>query len=397
MPPVSCVHCGVLPAAMKRPQTGAALCRGCFYAALESDAHRTIVANALFTPGEVVACGASGGKDSTVMMHLLTTLNARHGYGVRFVLVSVDEGIAGYRDESLVTVRRNAQQYALPLTIVSYEDLYGGWSMDRIVAQIGSKSNCTYCGVFRRHALEFGARMAGATKIATGHNADDTAETVLMNLLRSDIPRLERCTSAQTNEAADDDAPLDHGGGGGGGASASIPRVKPMRDLYEKEIVLYAHFKQLDYFSTECTYSKEAFRGNARTLVKALEAVSPRSIASIVASGGAMFVDQSRRLAEYVAAGAAAAADNESGASSGASAAVAVRAPVPAPARRDREEDAVSVRSVAPSAASARGQVAQRCGRCGSLTSRSLCRACVLVDSLNGTGPRVAVGVVGAR
>lgn len=47
--------------------------------------------------------------------------------------------------------------------------------MDEIVQAVGLKNNCTYCGVFRRQALERGAILVGANKIATGHNADDTA------------------------------------------------------------------------------------------------------------------------------------------------------------------------------------------------------------------------------
>lgn len=39
----------------------------------------------------------------------------------------------------------------------------------------------SYCGVFRRQALEKGAIDMGANKICTGHNGDDVAETVLMN------------------------------------------------------------------------------------------------------------------------------------------------------------------------------------------------------------------------
>lgn len=39
----------------------------------------------------------------------------------------------------------------------------------------------TFCGVFRRQALDRGAALLKADKIVTGHNADDMAETVLMN------------------------------------------------------------------------------------------------------------------------------------------------------------------------------------------------------------------------
>ncbi len=39
----------------------------------------------------------------------------------------------------------------------------------------------TFCGVFRRQALDRGAAALGVDHIVTGHNADDIAETVLMN------------------------------------------------------------------------------------------------------------------------------------------------------------------------------------------------------------------------
>lgn len=41
------------------------------------------------------------------------------------------------------TVKRNQQQYKIPLKIVSYKELYG-WTMDEIVKQIGLRNNCFY-------------------------------------------------------------------------------------------------------------------------------------------------------------------------------------------------------------------------------------------------------------
>lgn len=40
------------------------------------------------------------------------------------------------------TVKRNAEQYKLPLKILSYDELYEGWTMDKVVAETGRKGNC---------------------------------------------------------------------------------------------------------------------------------------------------------------------------------------------------------------------------------------------------------------
>ena len=237
----------------------------------ENEIHNTITSNSLFSRGDTVAIGASGGKDSTVLAHIMKTLNNRHDYGLNLVLLSIDEGISGYRDDSLETVKRNQIQYDLPLKILSYQELYG-WTMDAIVKEIGMKNNCTFCGVFRRQALDRGAALMKCDKIVTGHNADDIAETVIMNILRGDIARLGRCTSIVT------------------GSEDVISRCKPFKYTYEKEIVMYAHFKKLDYFTTECIYSPNAYRGHARTYLKDLEKIRPRAILDIIKSGEDMAI-----------------------------------------------------------------------------------------------------------
>ncbi|KAL0432313.1 UNVERIFIED_CONTAM: Cytoplasmic tRNA 2-thiolation protein 1 [Sesamum latifolium] len=263
-----CTVCNERRAALKRPKTLEQICKECFYAVFEDEIHRVIVDNHLFKPGERIAIGASGGKDSTVLAYVLSELNIRHGYGLDLFLLSIDEGITGYRDDSLETVKRNEIQYGLPLKVVSYKELYG-WTMDEIVKLIGLKNNCTFCGVFRRQALDRGAALLKVDKLVTGHNADDIAETVLLNILRGDIARLSRCTSITTGE----DGP--------------IPRCKPFKYTYEKEIVIYP-----------CIYSPNAYRGFAREFIKDLERIRPRAILDIIKSGEDFRISTSTKMPE---------------------------------------------------------------------------------------------------
>lgn len=311
--PTTCAICDKR-AVLKRPKTGDALCRECFYWVFEEEVHKTIIDGKLFSPGDKVAVGASGGKDSTVLCYVMKTLNERYNYGLDLVLLSVDEGITGYRDDSLETVKRNQQQYDLPLKIVSYEELYG-WTMDAIVKLVGLKNNCTFCGVFRRQALDRGAMLLKCNKIVTGHNADDIAETVIMNVLRGDIARLRRCTDITT------------------GLEGALPRCKPFKYCYEKEIVMYAYFRKLDYFTTECIYAPQAYRGYARLFIKDAEKVRPSAIIDIIHSGESLAVRDNVKMPKQ-----------------------------------------------------------GTCKKCGYISSQPACKACVLLEGLNKGKPRLGIG-----
>lgn len=399
MAPSPCAICQVTRALIIRPKNHQKLCKSCFLSVFEAEIHHTITSTSLFSPGDCIAIGASGGKDSTVLASVLKTLNERYDYGVELVLLSIDEGIKGYRDDSLETVKRNAVQYDMPLKIVGYEELYG-WTMDQVVEVVGKKGNCTYCGVFRRQALDRGAKMLGINHVVTGHNADDVAETILMNLLRGDLPRLARSTSIIT-----------------GDENSEVRRSKPLKYAYEKEIVLYAHHKKLDYFSTECLYSPEAFRGSARSLIKNLERVRPSAILDVVRSGEDMAklvpqgVSNSKNCQNRkVQLGAADGAEEEAGGcgsangrtSGGEMAEMEKKLQEDEKAEDQGTEIEITSASISKKVNGQRHerdprrlpkQILGTCKVCGYMSSQAVCKACTLLEGLNQNRPKIAIEV----
>ncbi|KAG5440007.1 hypothetical protein PCK2_000699 [Pneumocystis canis] len=191
-----CELCFLNHPSLKRPKTSQKLCKDCFYYVFETEIHNTIISNSLFSRGDKIGICVSGGKDSTVLAYIMRTLNDKYDYGLDLYMIAIDEGISGYRDNALEIVKRIQIQYSIPLKILSYDEIYG-WNMDKVVERVGKKNNCTFCGVFRRQALDRGAAMLNIDHIVTGHNADDIAETIIMNcsILRGDIARLVHKTS----------------------------------------------------------------------------------------------------------------------------------------------------------------------------------------------------------
>lgn len=62
----------------------------------------------------------------------------------------------------------------------------------------------------------------------------------------------------------------------------------------------YAYFKKLDYFSTECIYSPDAYRGHARAFLKDIEAARPSAIIDIIHSGEAFEVREEVKATQRV-------------------------------------------------------------------------------------------------
>ena len=263
---VKCQICNQNPICTKT-NDGKLICKTCFLDRTEKLVHDCIVEYELIQPTDHIIIGVSGGKDSTALATLLSRIEQRWPTGAKYTLAAVDEGIIGYRDKSLECVRWLQEYLSLPLEIISYKDIFG-LTMDDIV-KLGGRNACSYCGVLRRQCLEKIAMKVGANVIATGHNGDDVAETILMNFLRGDVKRLEQCKSLRREKQLEDDA---------------IVRIKPFSLLTQKEVVLYAHYLKLNYFSFECTYAGTAFRGNARMFLQETQIQFPSIVKNCVIS-----------------------------------------------------------------------------------------------------------------
>ena len=124
---------------------------------------------------------------------------------------------------------------------------------------------CSYCGVFRRQGINALARQVGADVVALGHNLDDMAQTVLMNMTNGDIDRTLRL-------APHTDAPVD----------GLPPRIVPLRWIPEQEIHLLAMHKQLPLHHEECPYAQGALRWRYRDIVAQLEQDVPGTRHSLV-------------------------------------------------------------------------------------------------------------------
>ncbi|MGQ9788173.1 MAG: TIGR00269 family protein [Candidatus Hadarchaeaceae archaeon] len=253
-----CSFCG-RRAVYHRRYAGVFLCDRCMIKSVERRFRRAINQNKLVKTGERVAVAVSGGKDSVACLHLL------HDYcrGKRgeMVAVTVDEGIKGYREESLPLARENAQILGVEHHLFSFKSVFGATldEMVKIAAERGTGLNpCTYCGVMRRHLLNQAARELRADKLATGHNLDDETQAIMLNYVRADLSRLHRLGPIYL--------PRD----------GFVPRIKPLREIPEKEVGLYVLLKGIRVHLAVCPYAS-GIHSEIRDFLNRLETDHPNS------------------------------------------------------------------------------------------------------------------------
>lgn len=255
----SCDKCGNPNIIIKRKQSGQKLCKDCFIESIQNKVLKDIRKYKLLEKGDKVLLGLSGGKDSVVLLDILNSLRKRHI--IYLVAVTIDEGIQGYREEGVEIAARNAERLGVEHRVVTFKE-YFGRTLDDIITKNtlkdGRRNACTYCGVFRRWIFNRVAREEGATKIATGHNLDDETQSIVMNYLEGNVQNLTRIgpKSETRNEMF-------------------TVKIKPLREIPEKEIGLYVVARELDVHFAGCPYAGESFRAEVGSFIKELSKEHP--------------------------------------------------------------------------------------------------------------------------
>ncbi len=250
--------CG-MDAVYYRKHEGNAYCGACLTKQVENTFFRTVRESSLVDKNGVVAVGVSGGKDSSVLLHLLKKLQQYMKFELK--AVSIDEGIAGYRDKSLEIIRDFCVSVGVEHHEFSFENEF-----KEPVDDFRVKKYCTYCGVLRRNALNKAARRLGANKLAVGHNLDDEAQSILLNVFKGDVNRFVRLGAKPPSVG-----------------EKLVQRIKPLRNILEKEITAYAIINKIPFYRGECPYSFDNMRREVLELLNNLEQKRPGTKMQVVA------------------------------------------------------------------------------------------------------------------
>ncbi len=228
----------------------------------------------LIPPGSGVLCALSGGADS--MYLLCRLLEGRERYGWRVCAAHLNHGLretAG-RDEKFV--RDWCGRRGVPLA-VGFEDVAGYARREGLSLEEAGRT-------LRYRFLGQAALEAGCPLIATGHHAGDSAETVLMNLIR----------------------------GCGLKGLAGIPErrdniVRPMLEVSRGEIEAYLKEHGVPHVEDETNDDVNYTRNKVRhQLLPLLEELNPQAAAHIAAAARRLREDEeelSRQAAPLAAEG----------------------------------------------------------------------------------------------
>jgi len=205
--------------------------------------------------GARLAVAMSGGKDSTLALHLIHKIYGKHR-NVEIIAITVNEGIGNYRDEGIKIAQKNCKMRNIEHIVVSFKERYGV-TVDEIAAGERKYGVCTYCGVLRRKLLNIAAKEIGADYLILGTNLDDYSQSILMNFVRGDLEKLARLGPHRKR------------------MEGFVPRIFPLRTIPERENYLYALLTGIEFLDAECPYAKYAHRGIYKDIVYNLEYNTP--------------------------------------------------------------------------------------------------------------------------
>lgn len=236
------------------------LCRSHFIENFEKKVKRTIKKYNLIGRKDKIAVAASGGKDSTTALNLIKKFFPHS----KVEAIAIDEGIPGYREHTLSDLRKFCRKQKIKLNVYSYKKEFGN-TLERIIKK-SSESPCRTCGILRRYILN--KKSKGFTKLVTGHNLDDEAQSVVMNIFKANVKLMGRQgpkTGVIKNEKF-------------------VQKVKPLYFCHQKEVAVYALLNKFPVRFAECPHAEDSYRSKIRDLLNDFEFQHKGTKNSIISS-----------------------------------------------------------------------------------------------------------------
>lgn len=127
----------------------------------------------MIEPGETVAVGVSGGKDSLLTLVALARLRAFYPVAFQVHAITLETGTPGMCFDAVADLCRELEVPYTRISVPVYQIVF---------EERKEKNPCSLCAKLRRGALSTELNRLGINKIALGHHCDDAVETMLMSL-----------------------------------------------------------------------------------------------------------------------------------------------------------------------------------------------------------------------
>jgi len=128
----------------------------------------------MIQPGDKIAVGISGGKDSLALLYALKHL--QRFYPNKFDLIAITVNL-GYGEFKLDKIRALCEELDVPYYVVDTD-------IAKIIFEERKEASpCSLCAKMRKGALNDKAKELGCNKVAYAHHKDDIVETMLLSLI----------------------------------------------------------------------------------------------------------------------------------------------------------------------------------------------------------------------
>jgi tRNA-5-methyluridine54 2-sulfurtransferase len=233
------------------------LCKNHFINYFEEKVFKTINKFRLIDREDTLCVATSGGKDSLTVLYLTKKYLGKYNIKTPITALVIDEGIKDYRKKTIEDLKIFCKKYDIPLKSTSFKKAMGKGldQAHKIINKESNKKPCNICGVWRRYLLNKHARKLGVTKVVTGHNLDDEAQAIVMNMFKANTKLAGRLGPKSGTQEHD----------------LFVQRVKPLYFCSEKEVRLYTVLKGWQIQYTECPYSNTGYRHHVQEMLNDFE------------------------------------------------------------------------------------------------------------------------------